>query len=464
MSMLTIFDDHRNRFCDGLSRRSFVRAGVLGTTGICLPDLLRAESRGSQPKREHSVVMVYLPGGPTQHETFDPKPNAPSEIRGAFQTVSTAVPGTQICELLPKLAAISDRFSIVRSLVGMKNRHESFQCYTGRPGGRSEDEEPGGGWPSLGSTVSAVLGPNRDGMIPYVDAAPKMGHMPYNNRGVHDPASTLSWPGYTGSDHIPFTLEGEVKDNLVLNGMNASRLDNRRHLLESLGRLQTEIETSSGMDAFQRQAFGLLTSSKLADALDLTTEDPDVVRRYGDGQATDPSFGGAPQSPKHFLVARRLVEAGVRVVTIAFGAWDWHSNREGPLEQLARKYLPVFDHTLSTFLQDLQERGLLETTSVVVWGEFGRTPRINAKGGRDHWPETQSILLAGGGIQGGVVVGETDKTGGRPTDRPVHVQEVFATLYKTLGVDVNAVKLHDLQGRPRYLVDDNRQPIPELLG
>ena len=151
-------------------------------------------------------------------------------------------------------------------------------------------------------------------------------------------------------------------------------------------------------------------------------------------------------------------------MTVAFGAWDWHSNREGPLEQLARKYLPVFDHTLATFLEDLDERGLLETTSVVVWGEFGRTPRINAKGGRDHWAETQSVLLAGGGICGGRVVGQTDSDGGRPVNRPVHVQEVFATLYRTLGIDANALTVNDLTGRPRYLVDENRQPVSELLG
>lgn len=461
--MLNFPDKHHRLFCDGRTRRSFLQAGLLGTTGFGLPDLLRAESGRTTGQREHSVVMVYLPGGPTQHETFDPKPNAAKEIRGSFNPISTAVPGTQFCELLPKLSAMADRFSVVRSLVGMVNRHESFHCYTGRPGGRAGDNEPAGGWPSFGSTVSKVLGPDRSGMIPYVDAAPKMGHMPYNNRGVHDPASTLSWPGYTGSDHVPFTLEGGVKDDLVLNGIDSSRLNDRRAVLTSLGRLQKQIETRSGLDAFQKQAFGLLTSSKLADALDLAKEDPTVVRRYGDGQATDPSFGGAPQSPRHFLLARRLVEAGVRVVTIAFGAWDWHSNREGPLEQLARKYLPVFDHTLSTFLQDVDDRGLLETTSVVVWGEFGRTPRINAKGGRDHWAETQSVLLAGGGMKPGLVLGETDKDGGRPIDRPVHVQEVFATLYRTLGMDVNTLKISDMQGRPRYLVDENRQPIAELF-
>jgi len=188
-----------------------------------------------------------------------------------------------------------------------------------------------------------------------------------------------------------------------------------------------------------------------------------LIRRYGESQNTDPSFGGAPQSARHLLLARRLVEAGVKCVTVAFGAWDWHSNREGPIAQLSKKYLPVFDHALSVFLDDLQDRGLLERVSVVVWGEFGRTPQINARGGRDHWPNTQSVLLAGGGIQGGRVIGRTDRTGGSPVSRPVHVQEVFATLYHTLGIDVNAVKIPDFNGRPRYLVENNRQPVRELL-
>ncbi|MEQ9409536.1 MAG: DUF1501 domain-containing protein [Fuerstiella sp.] len=461
--MLTFADSGGTRFCDGVSRRSCIRAGAL-IGGLSLADLLRADASSDTARRNHSVVMIYLPGGPTQHETFDPKPDAPREIRGSFRPVSTAVPGTQFCELLPRLAGMADRFSVVRSLVGMENRHESFQCYTGRPGGRAGDNEPAGGWPSFGSTVSKVLGPTSDGMIPYVDAAPRMGHRPYNNMGVHDPASTLSWPGYTGSDHVPFTLEGEVKGDLVLNGINQARLADRRSVLTALGQLQQQVDSRSGLDAFQHQAFGLLTSSRLADALDLTKEAPAVVARYGETQPTDPSFGGAPQSAQHLLTARRLVEAGVRVVTVAFGAWDWHANREGTIEYLSKKYLPVYDRALSTFLQDLEERGLLETTAVVVWGEFGRTPRINAKGGRDHWPETQSVLLAGGGMTPGQVIGATDRDGGRPVDRPVHVQEVFATLYHTLGIDVNRTKINDLNGRPRYPVDENRQPLAELIG
>lgn len=461
--MLTILGrKHSERFCDGVTRRSFLSVGAAAAAGqgaITLPQLLHAQESGGG--NDHTVVMVYLPGGPTQHETFDPKPQAPVEIRGSFQSAATKIPGVHFCELLPKLGAMADKFSIVRSLVGMVNRHESFHTYTGRPGGRSGDSEPAGGWPTLGSTVSYLLGPNQ-GVAPYVDAAPKMGHRPYNNRGVHDPPTTTSWPGYTGRAHTPLTLDGKIKEDLTLNGIDEARFASRRELLSRLAEQQANLP-DEGLAKYQQQAYGMLTSSRLADALDLKQEDPRIVDRYGEGQPTHASFGGAPQSPLHLLRARRLVEAGVRCVTVAFGAWDWHANREGTIEYLSRKYLPVFDHALAVFLQDLDERGLLERTSVVVWGEFGRTPRINAKGGRDHWPATQSVLLAGGGIQGGRVIGETDRVGGAPVERPVHVQEVLATLYHNLGVDVNQVKIPDLTGRPRYLVDENRQPIDELL-
>ena len=459
--MLTILGNKHQQFCDGLSRRSFLRIGSLGLGGVSLAGLLRAESQSSQPSPDKSVIMIYLPGGPTQHETFDPKPHASREIRGSYQPVNTRIPGVQFCELLPKLSQISDKFSVVRTLIGMKNRHESFQCYTGRPGGRSEDQEPGGGWPGLGSVVSAVLGPSATGMPPYVDAAPKMRYAPYNNNGEHG-TEKVSWPGFTGLQHTPFALESEVQSDLVLNGIDLSRLDDRRALHAAFSRFQSQVPVD-GVDTFQQQAFGMLSSSRLAEAMDLEKEDPHVRERYGKSQATHPRFGGAPQSPQHLLLARRLVEAGVRCVTVAFGAWDWHANREGTIEYLSGKYLPLFDHALAALLQDLDDRGLLGNVSVVVWGEFGRTPRINAKGGRDHWPATQSVLLTGGGMQGGRIIGSTDRNGGRPVDRPVHVQEVFATLYRNLGIDVNNVTIPDLNGRPHYLVEANRQPIAELF-
>ncbi|MEQ8638318.1 DUF1501 domain-containing protein [Gimesia maris] len=444
-----------------LSRRQFIQLASLGLTGgLSLGRLTEAVAGLPQTSKQQSVVMVYLPGGPTQFETFDPKPDAPSEIRGSFAATQSRVPGVQFCELLPELSTIADKFSVVRTLVGMENRHESFQCYTGRAGGRTEDGEPAGGWPSFGSIVSQLLGPGRGGMIPYVDAAPRMSYNPYNNNGSHLQGNP-SWPGFTGYKHVPFALEGEVKSDLILNGIDLNRFNERRVLLETVKQNQSRF-TAEGIDDFQDQAFQMLSSGRFAAAMDLEQEPQSVRDRYGKLQKTDPSFGGAPQSPQHLLLARRLVEAGVRCVSVAFGAWDWHANREGSIEYLSRKYLPVFDHSLAVFLQDLEERGLLEQTTVIVWGEFGRTPRINAKGGRDHWPGTQSVLLAGGGIQGGRVVGQTDRVGGVPLDRPVHVQEIFATLYQNLGINIATAQITDLSGRPRYLIDDDKQPIPEL--
>ena len=444
-----------------LSRRHFLQVGSMSVAGgLSFAQRYELQARAVQKSSQQSVVMIYLPGGPTQFETFDPKPDAPSEIRGSYSPIQSKVPGIQYCELLPQLSAIADKFSIVRTLVGMENRHESFQCYTGRAGGRTEDGEPAGGWPSFGSIVSQLLGPGKNGMISYVDAAPRMGYNPYNNNGSHLQGNA-SWPGFTGYKHVPFTLEGEVKSDLVLNGIDLSRFQERRSLLEAFKSSQKQIEVD-GVDDFQNQAFQMLTSGGFAEAMDLEQEPQSIRDRYGALQKTDPSFGGAPQSPEHFILARRLIEAGVRCVSVAFGAWDWHANREGSIEYLSKKYLPVFDQALAVFLQDLDERGLLEQTTVIVWGEFGRTPRINAKGGRDHWPGTQSVLMAGGGLQGGRVVGQTDRVGGVPLDRPVHVQEIFATLFNNLGIDTQSAQITDLSGRPRYLVDENRRPVREL--
>lgn len=449
------------RMSKSVSRRTFLKSSALGLSAGWVSGLgINAGAGLKLNPGQKSVVMIYLPGGPTQFETFDPKPESPVEIRGSFLPTQTKVPGVQFCELLPRLSSIADRFSVVRTLVGMENRHESFQCYTGRAGGGTEDGEPAGGWPAFGSVISQLLGPGANGMIPYVDAAPKMSYGPYNNNGSHLQGNP-SWPGFTGFKHIPFTLEGEVKSDLVLHGIDLTRLNQRKSLLQSVKRTQQKID-GEGLDNFQDQAFEMLTSGRFAEAMDLEREPQSVRERYGALQKTDPSFGGAPQSPQHLLLARRLVEAGVRCVTVAFGAWDWHANREGSIEYLSKKYLPLFDQSLAVFLQDLDERGLLEQTTVIVWGEFGRTPRINAKGGRDHWPGTQSVLMAGGGIQGGRIIGQTDRVGGVPADRPVHVQEIFATLYRNMGVDLATAQITDLSGRPRYLVDDNRFPIQEL--
>lgn len=453
------------RFCDGVSRRTFLQIGALGLGGLTLPDLLGATKDRTSAK---SIVMVYLPGGPTQFETVDPKPEAPVEIRGACRPIETNVSGIQFCELLPKLARMTDRLAVLRSIVGSKNRHESFFCYTGRHSGRPAegDEEPSGGWPSIGAVVSKLLGPGANRMPPFVDAAPKMSYGPYNNNGQHDFGNIISWPGFLGHPHTPFHVEGPGKEDLVLDSISSRRLIERKTLLDAFDRFRSDVDASgvfSGLDASRQQALDILTSNRLAMALDLEREDPRVRERYGPATPTSVGFGGAAIDPQRLLLTRRLIEAGVRCVTVALGAWDWHGNRGGPVEKISREYLPSFDHSLSVFIQDLDERGLLDDVMIVVWGEFGRTPRINAKGGRDHWPQVSPAIMAGGGMRTGQVVGVTDPQGGEAIERPVHMQEVLATLYHHVGIDVASTTVNDLSGRPHYLVDEGRGPIEELI-
>ena len=234
-----------------------------------------------------------------------------------------------------------------------------------------------------------------------------------------------------------------------------------------LDRLKREADATGaihGLDSWQQQAFGILTSSKLADALDLEKEDPKLRDRYGRGSSEPAGYGDAgPLLNDYFLAARRLVEAGVRVVSLAYGRWDWHGRPHGTNFDNARDHLPALDQGVCTLLEDLESRGMLRDTSVLVWGEFGRTPRINKNGGRDHWPNVACALLAGGGIRAGQVIGATNRLGEHATERPVHFQEVFATLYRNLGIDINRATINDWSGRPRYLVDHTRyQAIKEL--
>ena len=468
--MLKIFSNPgAPQFGDGRSRRSFLQIGGMAMGGLSLPQLLAAEQSTKSDKSTErlghkAVIMVYLPGGPTHHDTFDLKPHAPAGIRSAFKPIGTNVPGIQVCELLPKLAKMMDKVAVIRSLVGLKNRHESFQCYSGRPGGKPEDNEPAGGWPTLGAVVSRLQGPGPNGVPAYIDAGPRMRHKPYNVAGYHDPPGPISWPGFTGTRHTPFRLYGQGRDDLTLNAISVDRLDNRKGLLNGFDDFRRSVDTrpEAAADPFREQALSILNSNRLARALDLKNEDPKTRARYGTSKDTTESFGAAPKNPQQLLLARRLVEAGARVVTVAFGAWDWHANRGGTLKQLAEWDLPDFDHALSTLILDLHERGLDKDVTVVVWGEFGRTPKINEKGGRDHWPNVAPALLAGGGLRTGQILGSTTKDGGEANDRPVHVQEVFATLYHNLGLDPTTATVPDLSGRPHYLVDQGYKPLPEL--
>jgi hypothetical protein len=417
--------------------------------GLAMPDILRAEAERGLGNSKKSVIMIYMCGAPPHQDMYDLKMDAPAEIRGEFQPIDTNVAGIQICEHLPRLARIMDKLVPLRSVYGSPNgSHDSFICYTGR----SFVQQPPGGWPSVGSVLSKLQGSKTPGVPPFIGLSPNAGHPPYGSPGL---------PGFLGAAHSAFRPNGEGKSDLRLNGISAERLGDRRQLLASVDRLRRELDNTGkmeGVDAFTRQALGVLTSSKLADALDVSQEDPRVRERYGKG---DPrNYGdGAPRNLEHFLIARRLVEAGVRCVTLNFGRWDFHGSN---FSEFKNTHGPQFDQGMSALVEDLHERGLDKDVSVVAWGEFGRTPIINKDAGRDHWPQVGGALLAGGGMRVGQVIGATDRLGGEPVERPVHFAEVLATLYHRLGIDANATTVRDLAGRPQYVVDKFR-PMRELI-
>jgi hypothetical protein len=450
--MLTILGPsptEKTRFCDGLTRRSFLRIGGLALGGLSMPQLLRAEAKSGPAKSNKAIIMIFLPGGPPHQDMFDLKRDAPAEIRGEFQPIETNVPGIEICEHLPRMAAMMDKLVPIRSIYGSSGDHDAHQCMTGYS---RRDRQPPGGRPGLGSYISRLQGPVDPSVPPFVALQPKMGEMRWAECGQ---------PGFLGPAHAAFKPDGEGLANMVLQGVTLDRLRDRQSILANFDNFRRDADSSgvmSGMDAFNQRAFDVLTSSKLRDALDLEREDQRLRDRYGRGTAENHADGG-PRLLDQFLLARRLVEAGVRCVTIGYSRWDWHSQNF----DTARKELPMLDQGVTALVEDLDNRGMLDDVTVVVWGEFGRTPRINKNGGRDHWPQVSCALLAGGGMRTGQVIGSTNRLGEVPKDRPVHFQEVFATMYHNLGIDVQNTTLIDHAGRPQYLVDI-RQPIRELVG
>lgn len=451
--MITILGDRESsrqqRLCDGVSRRDFLRVGGLAMGGLTLPQLLQAEQAAGVGKSHKAIIMIYMVGAPPHQDMYDLKMNAPSEIRGEFSPIKTNVPGIEISEHMPRMAKIMDKCVPLRSVYGSPSgAHDSFICYTGR----TTQRQPKGGWPSVGSTLSKIHGSADPAVPPFVGLAPDAGHPPYGSPGH---------PGFLGVSHAAFRPSGPARNNMQLKNVTLDRLQDRKGLLGQFDQYRKEADATgkmSGIENLSDQALGILTSSKLAEALDLSKEDPKIRERYGKG---DPkNFGdGAPRNLEHFLMARRLVEAGARVVTLNFGRWDFHSQN---FKGLRDTHLPMFDQGLSALIEDIYSRGLDKDVSVVAWGEFGRTPRINKDAGRDHWPRVGGGLLAGGGMKTGQVIGATDRTGGEIADRPVHFGEVLATLYHQMGLDPNTVTIDDLTGRPQYLVDGH-QPMRELV-
>lgn len=448
------------KLCDGVTRRDFMKIGGLGLGGLSLAQLLQAEAQAGVKNSKKAVIMIYLVGGPPHQDLFDLKPDAPAEIAGPHKPIATNVPGLEICELLPQLAQRMDKLAVIRSIVDAQSGHDAIQCYTGRDSRRGA---PSGGWPQFGSIVGKLQGQATRGVPPFVSLAYTTTHGPYNEPG----------PGYLGVGASPLAAFDSNRENMVLQGITPQRLADRRSLLASMDQLRREIDATGkmeGIDAFNAQAMDVLTSSRLADALDLSKEDPKLVARYGTGDTTKMLDGnGAPRVPQSLLIARRLVEAGCRVVTLNYSKWDWHGgkNAEGRPDNnifgREAEDFPVFDNCVAALVDDLHERGLADDVTVIAWGEFGRTPIISKNVGRDHWPRVSCALMAGGGMRTGQMIGATDRLGGEAVARPVRFGEVFATLYHNLGIDVKAAQLTDLQGRPQYLLDGQVDPIRELI-
>ncbi len=415
--------------CDGITRREVLRVGGLGLAGLSLADVLRLQAESpSGAGRRKSVIMIWLRGGPSHIDSYDMKPAAPPEVRGEFQPIATNVPGIDVCEYLPRNAQIMDKLAIVR---GIKSNdlgdHTPHYIMTGFP--------DRGKRPAFGSVVS-YLAPRSDGLPPYVS-------LMYKPPGLYDNES----PAYTGAAHRPFVPKAEGLANLSLvKGISLDRLRERRDLLSEFDALSREAEYASVLpdtDAYTQRALEMITSPRVRQAFEVSKESPETHARYGKYCET-------------FLQARRLVEAGVSVVTLKVGDWDTHEHNFRDM----RDQLPQLDRGFHALVTDLHERGLQQDVAVVMWGEFGRAPRVSRIAGRDHWPDAGAAVLAGGGFQVGQAIGETDAHGARAKGTPYTPSNIMATLYRHLGIDP-ATTILDHRKRPMYVLDD-RETVREL--
>jgi hypothetical protein len=417
-----------------VSRRDVLQVGGLSFAGLMLSDVLRLQARAnpltaSDGKKNKSVILIWMRGGPSHIDSVDMKPEAPTEIRGEFQPISTNVPGIQICEYLPLLAGSMDKLAIVR---GIKSNdlgdHTPHYIITGCP--------DRGQRPAFGGIVSH-LQPRSDGLPPYVS-------LMYETPGLYD----YEGPVYLDPSHRPFAPRDDGLENLSLaEDITLDRLGDRRGLLrqfDTFSRDVEQLETFSGLDAFTHRALEMVTSPKARDAFDISRESPETHERYG-------------RYCENFLIARRLVEAGVPVVTLKVGDWDTHEKNFIDM----RIQLPQLDRGFHALVTDLYERGLERDVAVVLWGEFGRAPRISRGDGRDHWPEAGAAVIAGGGFQVGQVIGATDSHGGQSIGTPYTPGNVMANLYHHLGIDP-ATTILDRNQRPMPLLDD-REPVRELV-
>lgn len=431
----------RAAYCDRM-RRNLMQVGLFSAAGLTLTDLLRANPTSAKAGKAQprSAIHIFLAGGPSHYETFDPKPDAPLEIRGPYNPISTNVPGINICETLPALAKIADKYSLIRSCCHDNTGHGGGQRYvtTGYKSASLEDELPHD-YPHVGSWVSKTRGGVQNGMPTYL----QMG-----GSGEKDPA-------FLGPACAPFSVYSTGKPvGLELNPtVKVERLENRRQLLKQLDTLRRHAESGRKMDALdtlEQQAYEMLTSTAAREAFELSKEPAEVRERYGNHD-----------SGRCCLLARRFIEAGAGFVSIRMGSWDHHGNAGGTITSGMDEHGPPMDQAVSTLIRDLHDRGLSEQVLVLVWGEFGRTPRINSFFGRDHWPGAMSVLVAGGGLNMGQVIGATSQKGEHPVDRALSPADVLATVYRQLGVETTRV-YHNSAGRPVPILSHG-EPITELL-
>ncbi|HXG10021.1 MAG TPA: DUF1501 domain-containing protein [Gemmataceae bacterium] len=434
------------RRCDGPTRRDMLRVGSLTALGLTLPDWfrLRAAAREKPAGRAKSCILLWLDGGPSHLETFDLKPDAPSEVRGPFRPIATNVPGIQICELLPNTARMADKIAIVRSVTSPLGEHGLANHYllTGyKPSPVLE-------YPSYGAVLAHVRG-GQHTLPPYI--------------AVPDYRPTAG-SGFLGAAYRPFAVGGDpakpdfrVRDLDFYPGVTNGRMERRREFVSQLERFQRAVEADppTSDPAFE-QAYRLVTSPEAKQAFDLAQEKPAVRARYG------PRTVG-----QSCLLARRLVERGVAFVNVNNAGWDTHESlvlrlKEGYAgAKISVGLIPTFDLAFAALVGDLSERGLLNETLVIAMGEFGRTPKLNSRGGRDHWPRVFSVVLAGGGVKGGQVIGGSDRVGESPSDRPVTPADLAHTIYTLLGVDPSR-EIYTADGRP-VQINQGGQTIRELL-
>jgi hypothetical protein len=427
------------RYFDGITRRDALRVGTLGTLGLSLSGYLRMAAAGEVGSaKARSAIVVWLGGGPSHLDTFDMKPDAPAEIRGEFQPIGTNVAGLQVCEHLPKLARCADRYAVLRGVSHNVAGHELGTNYLST-GNRPV---PSLEYPGYGAVVSKEL-PGAD-ELPHFVAVP----------------NTPQKPGYLGVRHAPLQTNaapkpGEpfsVRGISLENGLTVAQFAKRQKLLEQVDTAFGELEGRSalvdGIDRFDRQAYSVISSPRAREAFDVSREPADVAGSFGVHR-----FG------QSCLLAARLIEAGVRFATVSFGGWDTHS---GNFRKSKEDLLPQLDEGLSALLATLDSRGLLDSTVVLVTGEFGRTPKINKQAGRDHWPRAFSVLMAGGGVRAGQIIGASDESGMGPAGEPITPEQVAASFYHALGID-HRKEYHTNTGRPVMIVREGSL-IPGLFG